>query len=350
MRWWHPLFFFYFAAVISAASSGVECFCGYRRSGLLLMLRCVSQAPRLPKHLFHPVICHRMGDLVRIGDFNEDNSSNLAIEAYGLSELVDLSISRLQLNLPLNTKMLDALSFAGLTEVKVLQAFRTPLALDSCSLAGLSKLENIILNCSSSFDHFLTFGSAFKSIRLIGCRDLPIQFVCTKCSQQPEINVLRVLPGPPSMVDRVSFEINSEEASLTSLVMDQCLPGVCSDQHLCRDDYALSLAVEFNENKIKKESPTTNLQTTSQTETTIEPAIMSAIHPLIDTGPRKYILLSIILPITLLVFLIASAVCVSILVKICSSRSRHPQHHSISANGIAMQSTEVAYNPMVNKL
>ncbi|VDN11562.1 unnamed protein product [Dibothriocephalus latus] len=222
---------------------------------MLSMLRCFPNKDYMTAAVFRPVACNRVNDLIRIGgqeivweESTKDRPLGMSIEPYGLSDLdfrgTAQSATNLQLDLPLNAKLLDAFAFAGLSSLKGLHAWRHSLALESCSLAGLPKLETAVLNCSSTFTNFLTFGDSFRSLRLVGCRDLPIQFVCTRCSQQPNTNVLRVLPGPPSAESQIVFETVPPEGS-ESLPVGQCVPGMCSDEHLCRNNYALKLSKEF---------------------------------------------------------------------------------------------------------
>ncbi|KAM3171306.1 hypothetical protein ACTXT7_016877 [Hymenolepis weldensis] len=239
--------------------SDASCFCGYRRSGMLITLRCVSDPAELPRLLFTPVICERMGGIVRIGDSTsviaireETGALGMAIEPYGLSQLeFSEPVIKLQLNFPLQAKLLDALAFAGLHNLVTLHVWRAPIALDGCSLAGLPRLENIVLSCGSTFSRFITFGSSFKSIRLIGCLGRPLQFICTQCTQRPDISVLRILPGPPSPGGIVTFESwwNSSFQTENSGALGKCRPGVCSDDHICRYNYPLKLARGYQPRK-----------------------------------------------------------------------------------------------------
>ncbi|VDD80327.1 unnamed protein product [Mesocestoides corti] len=247
-------FLIYSIAVAALSVVGqleTKCFCGYRQSGAVITFRCASDKKNLPKSVFHPVLCVRLGDSVRIGDSSgleairrETGLLGMVIEPYGLSQLqVGGQVVKLQLNLPLQTKLIDALALAGLPNLKTLHAWRAPLALEACSLLGLPMLENLVLSCASTFDHFLTFGPSFKSIRLIGCLGRPIQFICSQCTQRENMSVLRVLPGPPSQGGIVSYEsfINPPQSN-NSIIMGKCEPGVCSDDHICRYNYPLKLA------------------------------------------------------------------------------------------------------------
>lgn len=232
-------------------SSETSCYCGYRRSGMLIILRCVSESSELPRSIFRTVLCERMGGIVRIGDSRsvaaireEIGVLGMTIEPYGLSHLqFGEPVIKLQLNFPLQTKLLDSLAFAGLPNLKTLHAWRAPIALEGCSLAGLTHLENLVLSCGSTFARFITFGPSFRSIRLIGCLGRPLQFICTQCTQRPDISVLRILPGPPSTGGIVTFENwwNSSESE-NSVALRKCRPGVCSDDHICRYNYPLKLA------------------------------------------------------------------------------------------------------------
>uniref|UniRef100_A0A5K3FQL4 Uncharacterized protein n=1 Tax=Mesocestoides corti TaxID=53468 RepID=A0A5K3FQL4_MESCO len=250
------LFAYWLAAAVATAVAPVEavCYCGYRRSGMLLMLRCASDRTNLPESVFRPIQCHRVGNIVRIGESaslvsirEETGLLGMAIEPYGLSQLqVGGRVVKLQLNLPLQAKLLDSLAFAGLPDLKTLHAWRAPIALEACSLAGLNQLETLVLSCASTFDRFLTFGPSFTSIRLTGCLGRPLQFVCSQCTQRPEISVLRILPGPPSPGGIVTFESwwNSSQSN-NSVFLGRCRPGVCSDDHLCRHNYPLKLARSY---------------------------------------------------------------------------------------------------------
>ncbi|KAL5971758.1 hypothetical protein TSMEX_000521 [Taenia solium] len=219
------------------------------------MLRCASNREDLPVPDFHPVLCHRFGDTVRIGESNtltgmQENSElvQMAIEPYGLSQLQDGgSVAKLQINLPLQAKLLDSLAFAGLPDLRTLHAWREPIALESCSLAGLPWLENLVISCASTFDRFLTFGPAFKSVRVTGCIGRSLQFICSQCSQRPEFLVLRILPGPPSTGGVVAFERSSNSTqSNSSVSLRTCRLGVCSDDHLCRHNYPLKMARSYS--------------------------------------------------------------------------------------------------------
>ena len=278
-----------------------NCFCGYRRSGLLATLRCASDPAELPKSIFRPVLCTRMGDIVRIGDSSsmtaireEIGVLGMTIEPYGLSQLqLGGRVVKLQLNLRLQAKLIDALAFAGLPDLKTLHAWRAPLALEGCSLAALPRLESLVLSCSSTFDRFIGFGPSFKSIRLIGCLGLPIQFICTQCTQLPEISVLRILPGPPSPGGIVTFESwwnSSQSPNPRSLVLGKCRPGVCSDDHVCRHNHALRLARSFRPHKPWRITTTPEILATA------------------TTSSSNYFL-SIFLPILGLVLVLSIALC-----------------------------------------
>ncbi|KAM7533211.1 hypothetical protein Aperf_G00000127700 [Anoplocephala perfoliata] len=219
------------------------------------MLQCASNKADLPSPKFRPVFCHRIGKTVRIGDskiFNVSISRGMSIQPSGLSRLQEGNrVSALQLNLPLQAKLLDALAFTGLPDLTTLHAWRAPIALEACSLAGLSRLEHVVINCKSTFEHFLTFSNAFKSIRLTGCRESNLQFICSRCIQRPEVSVLRILPGPPLVSNTLGFT-NDVNDPFTWL---KCQPGVCSEDHLCRHNMALKLAYR---NLIRSSAPSSH--------------------------------------------------------------------------------------------
>ncbi|KAL7060856.1 hypothetical protein AAHC03_09468 [Spirometra sp. Aus1] len=288
---------------------------------MLAMLRCFPNKDYMAAAVFQPVSCNRVKDLIRIGDqevvwqeSTKDRPLGMSIEPYGLSDLdfkgTALSAINLQLDLPLNAKLLDAFAFAGLPSLRGLRAWRQSLALESCSLAGLPKLETVVLNCSSTFNNFLTFGDSFKSLRLVGCRDLPIQFVCTRCKQQPNTNVLRVLPGPPSAESQIIFE-TLPPAGGGRLPVGQCIPGVCSDEHLCRNNYALKLSKEFTLRQMSAElqPPVPDLPANTTGYQTIFGLLDST------NSSLGQLAILIILPLVLLILLISALVCACLLLR-----------------------------------
>lgn len=272
-----PIFVLIFALTSLLVYSDASCYCGYRRSGMLIALRCASDPNELPRSEFVPVVCERMGGIVRIGDINsvtaireETGALGMAIEPYGLSELNFAEpVVKLQLNFPLQAKLLDALAFAGLPYLVTLHAWRAPIGLEGCSLAGLPRLENVVLSCGSTFSRFITFGASFKSIRLIGCLGRPLQFVCTQCTQRPDISVLRILPGPPSPGGIVTFESwwNTSTRGDTTVALGKCRPGVCSDEHICRHNYPLQLARGYQPRRPLKYSTPVPLATNDLSKT-----------------------------------------------------------------------------------
>ncbi len=291
------------------------CYCGYRQSGLLLTLRCAADGNNLPRSVFRPVLCHRLGDMVRIGETSgvaaireEAGLLGMAIEPYGLSELqTGGRVVKLQLNLPLQAKLLDSLAFAGLPDLKTLHAWRAPLALEACSLAGLPQLERLVLSCASTFDRFLTFGPSFKSIRLIGCLGRQLQFVCSQCTQRSDISVLRILPGPPSPGGIVTFESwwNTTHTVGNSVVLGKCRPGVCSDDHLCRHNYPLKLARSY-----RPRQPMVRITTT--------------VEPKTDAPENGRRFMGIFLPILAAVLIIAIALCMFMSLRISGAiRKKH---------------------------
>ena len=298
------------------------CSCGYRQSGQLLLLRCSSRDD-LASPTFRPVLCQRVGDTVRIGDSTNlgiteammEGFVGMAIEPFGLSQLQEGGrVTELQINLPLQAKLMDSFTFAGLPDLVTLQAWRAPIALESCSLAGLPSLENLVVSCTSTFDRFLSFGPGFKSIRLTGCSGQPLQFICSMCSQRPEISVLRILPGPPSRGGILSFQTGSNSTKTNSSIsLHTCQPGVCSDDHLCRHNYPL---------KVVRGS---NLQGSSH-KSTIKPLIIT--HSQSNSG-RQF--LTLFLPIVLVILAISTAICMFISTRILKAFGRKRcQPHSLN--------------------
>lgn len=302
--------------IIVLAVNDTRCHCGYRQSGNTMMLRCASNKADLPSSKFFPVFCHRVGETVRIGDsktFNVSKSPGMSIEPSGLSRLQEGDrVSVLQLNIPLQARFLDALAFAGLPDLTTLHAWRAPIALEACSLAGLSRLEHVVINCKSTFEHFLTFSNSFKSIRLTGCRGKNLQFICSRCTQRPEVSVLRVLPGPPSVSNTLGFT-NDVNDPLTWFT---CQPGVCSEDHLCRHNMPLKLAHSnpFQQiSKVPTISPELSL-------------IMSSSKP-----RNRYLFLAIFLPIFLLTLTISCTTCIVFCLMI-SGEFRKKSYHSQGIN------------------
>ncbi|VDM32288.1 unnamed protein product [Hydatigera taeniaeformis] len=285
------------------------------------MLRCASNRENLPASSFNPVPCHRVDDTVRIGDSNTltkiqeiSEFAQMTIEPYGLSQLQDGGrVAILQLNLPLKAKLLDSLVFVGLPDLKTLHAWRAPIALESCSLAGLPWLEHLVINCSSTFDRFLTFGSAFKSIRLIGCLGRPLQFICSQCIQRPEFILLRILPGPPSTRDVVGFDRWSNSTqSTSSLSLQTCRPGVCSDDHLCRHNYPLKMARSYP------------VQAFSPMPSTIPLPSPSTSPPQFKSGHRFF---TLFLPALLVLFAVSCGTCILMSLRISRALERKRYRH-----------------------
>nr|CDS28542.1 conserved hypothetical protein [Hymenolepis microstoma] len=313
-----------FALFCCAVYSEASCYCGYRRSGMLITLRCASDPAELPRSLFTPVLCERMGGIVRIGDSSsvaaireETGALGMAIEPYGLSQLEFAEpVVKVQLNFPLQAKLLDALAFAGLPHLVTLHAWRAPIALDGCSLAGLGRLENIVLSCGSIFSRFITFGSSFKSIRLIGCLGRPLQFICTQCTQRPDISVLRILPGPPSPGGIITFESwwNSSQSE-NSVALGKCRPGVCSDDHICRHNYPLKLARGYQPRK-------------PLTYSTLVPLTIPALS---ESAPYSFI--SIFLPILGFILVISIALCLLMSLRISGRLRRKRKVVHIESRG-----------------
>ncbi|KAM7533506.1 hypothetical protein Aperf_G00000128096 [Anoplocephala perfoliata] len=296
---------------------------------MLINLRCVSEASELPRSVFRAVLCERIGGVVRIGDSSsvtaireETGVLGMTIEPYGLSHLqFGEPVVKLQLNFPLQAKLLDALAFAGLPNLKTLHAWRAPIALDGCSLAGLNQLENLVLSCGSTFARFITFGPSFKSIRLIGCLGRPLQFICTQCTQRPDISVLRILPGPPSPGGIVTFENwwNSSESG-NSVALRKCRPGVCSDDHICRYNYPLKLAKGYQPRR-------------PHTYTTPVALTTSAIR----SSPLSFV--SIFLPILGIVLVFSIALCLFMSLRISANLRRKRKLVPVVSEGGEIHST-----------
>ncbi|VDO04976.1 unnamed protein product [Rodentolepis nana] len=292
------------------ATNDTQCYCGYQKSSNTLMLRCASKKASLPSSKFTPVYCHRSGESVRIGDSKMLTTSDfpgMIIEPGGLSRLQDGGrVSFLQLNIPLQTRLLDALAFTGLPDLRNLHAWRSPIGLEACSLAVLPSLENIVIHCKSNFDRYLTFGSAFKSVRLTGCQGRNLQFICTRCSQQPEVSVLRIFPGPPLTIKNLGFISNLNN----SLSLPSCRIGVCSEDHLCRNNMALKLALS---NSIQSSTTTISPHTTTSRLAIITSA------PQLQNGQ---IFLTIFLPIFLLILIISCFISIVLCLRISRAFKR----------------------------
>ena len=156
-----------------------------------------------------------------------------------------------------------------------------------------------MISCNSTFDGYLSFGSAFKSIRLTGCSGRPLQFICSQCTQRPEISVLRILPGPPSSGGIVYFETKSNSSqSSPSVALHTCHPGVCSDDHLCRHNYPLKMV-------------RSSINFGSTLGTTVAPITIA--HSQFKSGHR---FLTIFLPILLMILAISTAACIFISLRI----------------------------------
>lgn len=320
----------------AARFTETRCYCGYRQFGLLLLLRCASNREDLHAPDFHPVFCHRFGDTVRIGESNtltgiQENSKlvQMAIEPYGLSQLQNGgSVVKLQLNLPLQARLLDSLAFAGLPDLRTLYAWRAPIALEACSLAGLPWLENLVISCASTFDRFLTFGPAFKSVRVTGCLGRSLQFICTQCSQRPEFIVLRILPGPPSTGGVVAFERSSNSLqSNSSVSLRNCRLGVCSDDHLCRHNYLLKMARSYSPHGPSSKPITTLLPLPST--------------PPFKTGHR---FLTVFLPALLVIFAVSCAICILMFMRISRAfKRKNYRHRGLAQAHIDVQTPQNSY-------
>lgn len=301
-------------SVTVSAVNDTQCYCGYQQSGNAMMLRCVSNKADLPSSKFTPVFCHRSGETVRIGDskmLTPSESPGLIIEPGGLSRLQDGgSVSILQLNLPLQARLLDALAFTGLPDLKNLYAWRSPIGLEACGLAVFPRLENLVINCKSNFDRYLTFGSAFKSVRLTECQGRKLQFICTRCSQQPEVSVLRIFSGPPLASKNLGFtnDLNN------NLTLPSCQLGVCSEDHLCRNNMALKLVLS---NSLQSITPTST--------TTISPQKTIAESAIITSAPQPQngqLFLTTFLPIFLLILIISCIISIVLCLRISRAFKR----------------------------
>ncbi|KAF6772131.1 hypothetical protein AHF37_08078 [Paragonimus kellicotti] len=175
------------------------------------------------------------------------------IAPWGFVDLfADGSVQRLQLDLRLREHKIDALSLAGLHNLQMLLTRTSLVKWDSCSLSNLPKMEQLLLSCKSNFEEFLTLGSAIRIVRFVDCEEAPLQFYCINCLQDPSVNVIRIRPGPPlkqymvkfsqfQLADRLEEPPTVED--LDQISIGQCMPNICSDTMLCRDNVPLQMAL-----------------------------------------------------------------------------------------------------------
>ncbi|KAF8564770.1 hypothetical protein P879_03265 [Paragonimus westermani] len=230
----------------------------------LHILRCQRGAPSVDSTQQIP--CQRVNNLIRIGPIGSDmqvpweNGSmsivtpdTIKIAPWGFVDLfADGSVQRLQLDLRLGEHKIDALSMAGLHNLQMLLTRTSLVTWDSCSLSNLPKMEQLLLSCKSNFEEFLTLGSAIRIVRFVDCEEAPLQFYCINCLQDPSVNVIRVRPGPPlkqymvkfsqfQLADRLEEPPTVED--LDQISIGQCMPNICSDSMLCRDNVPLQMAL-----------------------------------------------------------------------------------------------------------
>ncbi|THD26385.1 hypothetical protein D915_002761 [Fasciola hepatica] len=207
--------------------------------------------------------CQQVNDLVRIGPIDTTgqytpmrNPDSIQLAPWAFDGLMwDRTVSRLQLDLQLRQHDVTALSLGGLDNLEELLARTSYIRWNACSLAGLTKVRQVLLSCRSEYDEFLTLGPSVDMIRFVDCDQTPIQFYCIGCIQDPSVHVIRVRPGPPlrqymvkfTQISRTFNETRSSEQR-DRLSLGRCVPNICSDSMLCRDDQALQM-VQKNMNR-----------------------------------------------------------------------------------------------------
>ncbi|CAL8072208.1 unnamed protein product [Calicophoron daubneyi] len=207
--------------------------------------------------------CEQIDDLIRIGPM--PNTLSIKI-ANGSEEIIDSgtvrlapwafanlfqenSVHQLQLNLKLTGYESDALAMGGLENVWELLARTSHIRWSGCSFANMPSMRRVLLSCHSIHTDFLTFGASVEVIHFVECEGRQIQFYCTRCLQQPGVNVIRIRPGPPLRQYMVKFS-HLSPPGLTGdntteekhLPVGKCIPDICSDDMLCRNDIPLQLA------------------------------------------------------------------------------------------------------------
>ncbi|GAA34495.1 hypothetical protein CSKR_107049 [Clonorchis sinensis] len=209
--------------------------------------------------------CQRINDLIRIGPLEDEisvasihgglsvaNKYTIKIAPWAFADLVeDGTVHHLQLDLHLPEHKVDALSLAGLKNLYSLMARTSLVRWDKCSFMSAPTLTKILMSCKSTFDEFITFGSEVRDVRFLDCEDVPLQFYCISCLQDPSTKVIRILPGPPLrqyMVKFSQFGTRNDTKAVSSmdnmspLSIGKCIQNVCSDEMLCRDNMPLKLA------------------------------------------------------------------------------------------------------------
>lgn len=208
------------------------------------------------------VPCQQVDDLVRIGPLEDEitivsesakvtsaTASAIQIAPWGFTDLlVDKSVRRIQLDVELSAHKVDALSLAGLETLEELLTRNGVIQWDSCSFANLPRLKHLLLNCRSIYEEFISFAFGIRVVHFVGCEDVPLQFYCVKCIQDPRINVIRIRPGPPLRRYMVKFsDFHRTNRTQTQdngsrLTIGKCVPSICSDNMLCRNNVPLQMA------------------------------------------------------------------------------------------------------------
>ena len=226
--------------------------------GNIASLQCTRTHPDAQMGI--PVACHKIDKLIGIGPLNSDlftNSDKTAqftkwtIAPWAFSDLFSgTDADSLQLDLSLKDNTMNALTMGGLDTLRVLLARTSIFHWDGCSFADLPRLEQVALNCKAGFDDFLTFGPRISVIHLVDCADVPRQFYCVRCLQNPNVSVIRIRPGPPqrnylvkfAQLDRPDSIKSGELNHFDNLELQKCVLDFCSDDMLCRSNEAFRLA------------------------------------------------------------------------------------------------------------
>lgn len=275
-----------------------KCHCGLENKTVsVLQLFCQMDPLNLSNPYGYVIPCQQVNDLVRIGPIDSDyqytpvldtNSIQLAPWAFdGL--MWDRTVSRLQLDLQLTEYDVTALSLGGLERLQELLTRTSYIRWNACSLAGLIRVRQVLLSCRSKFDEFLTLGPNVEVIRFVDCDQAPIQFYCITCIQDPSIHVIRVRPGPPLrqyMVKFTQFNRTTNQSGTNEqkdrLSLGRCVPNICSDSMLCRDDHALEM-VQKNVNRPIPPRTLPVLTMTTPTTTTTTTVITFNSTTVVDT-------------------------------------------------------------------
>ncbi|VDP66319.1 unnamed protein product [Echinostoma caproni] len=242
-------------------------------------------------HLEDPIPCQQVNDLVRIGpivegsliDTNDQITSTPKVDTIQLAPwafaalMWDQTVKRLQLDLQLRDHVVTALSLGGLENLEELLARTSYLRWDSCSLAGLTRVRQVLLSCRSEYEEFLTLGPSVEVIRFVDCEEATMQFYCINCIQDPSIHVIRVRPGPPlrqymikfSQLNRTTDPSSGTHEQRGRLSIGRCVPNICSDSMLCRDNQELQVVQE----NAGRPTPTSTVTTSTTTESTTTASI-----------------------------------------------------------------------------